>query len=127
MDGDSPTSLARAFQYLSTPSEKKFFLLSNLNLPWHNLRPLLLVPSLLPGRRGQPSPRHSVLCRNSFQVFQEFIKKQNKTKQNIGVGLINFDRDGIGSKTCRRFPKLGDFSMRSSHFDPTQTLAVLLI
>jgi len=59
-DSDS-TSLSSLFQHLTTPSEDKFFLLSNRNLPWHNSRPLPLVLSLLPGRRGQPPPRYDLL------------------------------------------------------------------
>ncbi len=70
MDGDSPTSLASAFQYLTTPSEKKFFLISNLNLPWQNLRPLLLILSLLPECQtttvGEEADPH--LTTTSFQV-----------------------------------------------------------
>jgi len=42
-DSDSPSSLGSPFYYLTTPSEKKFFLISNLNVPWYNLRPLPLV------------------------------------------------------------------------------------
>ena len=38
-----------------TPSEKKFFLEFNLNLPCGNWRPFPLVPLLLCGRRGQLS------------------------------------------------------------------------
>jgi len=32
-------SLSSPFRCLTTLSEKKFFLMSNLNLPWYNLRP----------------------------------------------------------------------------------------
>lgn len=42
-DGDSTTSLDNVFQSLSTLPEKKFYLISNLNLLWYNLRPLPLV------------------------------------------------------------------------------------
>jgi len=38
-DGDSATSLGSQVEYLMTLSEKKFFLISNLNLTWCNLRP----------------------------------------------------------------------------------------
>ena len=40
---DSPTSLDCPFHYLTTLSEKKFFLISNLNLSWCNLKPFSLV------------------------------------------------------------------------------------
>ena len=45
--GDSTTSQNSLFQCLTTLSVKKFFLISNLNLPWCNLRPLPLVLSLV--------------------------------------------------------------------------------
>jgi len=51
-DGDSTTSLGSLFQCLTTLSVKKCFLMSNLNLPWCNLRPFPLV--LSPVRRDQP-------------------------------------------------------------------------
>ncbi|XP_072708486.1 COP9 signalosome complex subunit 5 isoform X2 [Ciconia boyciana] len=41
--GDSTTFLGSLFQCLTTLPVKKFFLISNLNLPWHNLRPFPLV------------------------------------------------------------------------------------
>ena len=40
---DSNTSLGSLFQQLITLSEKKFFLIPNLNFPWHNLRPFPLI------------------------------------------------------------------------------------
>ena len=46
-DGDSTTFLGSLFQCLTTLSVKKFFLISNLNLPWCNLRPLPLILSLV--------------------------------------------------------------------------------
>ena len=42
-DSDSTTSLGRPFQCLTTLSEKKFFLISNLNLLWYNLWPFPCV------------------------------------------------------------------------------------
>ena len=47
-DGDSTTSLRSLFQCLTTLPVGKFFLISNLNLPRHNLRPFLLVLSPQP-------------------------------------------------------------------------------
>jgi len=41
--GDSTTSLGSPFQCLTTLSEKYYFLTSSLNLPWHSLKPFLLV------------------------------------------------------------------------------------
>ena len=45
-DGDSTTSLGSLCQCLTTLSEKNFFLISNLNLPWHYVKPLPLVYSI---------------------------------------------------------------------------------
>ena len=44
--GDSTTSLGSPLQCLTTLLEKQYFLMSNLNLPWHNLRPFPLIRSL---------------------------------------------------------------------------------
>ena len=52
MVGDSTTSLDGLFQHTTTLSEKNFFLISNLNLSWCNLRPLLLVLSVVTWKRG---------------------------------------------------------------------------
>ena len=46
-DSDSTTYLSSLFQCLTIFLEKKFFLMSNLNLPWHNSMPLPLVLSLV--------------------------------------------------------------------------------
>lgn len=46
-DGDSTNSLNSLFQCLTTLFMKKFFLTSNLNLPWHNLRPFPHVLSFV--------------------------------------------------------------------------------
>jgi len=51
-DGDLTASLGSLCQCITTLSEVNFFLISNLNLPWHNLRTFSLVLSLLPGRRA---------------------------------------------------------------------------
>ncbi|KAK4824542.1 LOW QUALITY PROTEIN: hypothetical protein QYF61_016146, partial [Mycteria americana] len=54
-DGDSTTSLGSLFQCLTTLSVKKFFLISNLNLAWHNLRPFPLILSLVTWEK-RPTP-----------------------------------------------------------------------
>ncbi|KAK4826673.1 LOW QUALITY PROTEIN: hypothetical protein QYF61_010682 [Mycteria americana] len=56
---NSTTSLGSLFQCLIILSIKKFFLISNLNLPWHNLRPLPLSLSLR--RRDRPPPLYNLL------------------------------------------------------------------
>lgn len=49
------TILGSLFQCLTTPSEKKCFLLSNLNLPWHNLRSHFLSSyHCYPGEEADP-------------------------------------------------------------------------
>ena len=53
-DGDSTTSLGSLFQCLATLSVKKFFLITNLNLPLCNLRPFPLSCCLSAVRRDQP-------------------------------------------------------------------------
>ena len=63
-DGDSTTSLGSLCHCLTALAEKKFSLISNLNLPWHNVKPFTFVLSLLPGRRGRPPPLY-----NSSQSF----------------------------------------------------------
>ena len=42
-NGDSTMSLSSLFQYLTTPSGKKFFIISNLNLSCCNLKPLPFI------------------------------------------------------------------------------------
>ena len=66
-DGDSTTSLGSLSQHLTTTSNKKWFLMSYLNLPWHNLMPFPLFSLLLPGTRGQPPTLYNLLsggCRD---------------------------------------------------------------
>jgi len=53
--GDSITFLGSLFQYLTTPSENNFFLMSNLNLLWCSLRPLPLILSLVAWEK-RPTP-----------------------------------------------------------------------
>ena len=55
-DGDSPTSPCSLC--ITALLGKKMFLISNLNLHWHNLRPSSLVLSLLPGSREAPCCSH---------------------------------------------------------------------
>ena len=64
-DGDSTTSLGILFQCLTTLSVKKFFLISNLNLPWLNLRPFHLI--LSPARRDQPC----YCCKHLLDIGRE--------------------------------------------------------
>jgi len=66
-------SLDSLFQHIATPMEKKCFVISNLNLPWHNLRPFPLVLLLLPGSRSQPPPCHSFLFRGLLRAIKSSL------------------------------------------------------
>ncbi|KAK4827080.1 hypothetical protein QYF61_014182 [Mycteria americana] len=68
-DGDSTTSLGSLFQWLATLSVKNFFLISNLNLPWHNLRPFPFVLSLVTWEK-RPTPTS---LQPPFRVVTEAI------------------------------------------------------
>jgi len=67
-DGDSSTSPGSLFQYLTSLSEN---LISNLNLPWHNLRPLLLVLGM--GEVSQAGGDQA--GRNSFPESTQCVKE----------------------------------------------------
>jgi len=54
-DGDSTTALGSLVQCLTTLAVKRLFLISNLNLPWWNLRPSPLVLSLVTWEK-RPTP-----------------------------------------------------------------------
>lgn len=55
-DKDSTTSLNSLSQWLAALSVRKFFLMSNLNLPWCNLRPFPFIQSLVTWeKRSTPS------------------------------------------------------------------------
>ena len=66
-DGDSPTALGSLVQCLTTLSGKKFFLMSNLNLPWRNWRPFSTFISS-PGEGTQDW--HIFACFHVFFFFQ---------------------------------------------------------
>ena len=67
-DSDLTTSLGSLFQCITTLLEK-FFLISNLNFPWHNLKPFPLILSLLLGAEADP-----YLATDSFQAVLESNK-----------------------------------------------------
>jgi len=67
-DSDSTISLGSLLQCLITVSEKKFFLISNLNLPWSNLRPFLLVLLLMFLCFSCECPSHAVNIESWFMV-----------------------------------------------------------
>ena len=118
-DGDSTTSLGSLCQCLTIFSVKTFFLISNLNLPWCNLRPLALILSPVTSE-NRPTPLTAV----TFQVFEDSNKvspqpsfpqtKQPQFLQPVLVGHIlqalhvfcscNFDKVNEG----RSLEKDGD-------------------
>ena len=69
-NGDSTTPLGSLFQYLTTLTDKKLFLVSNLNLPWCNLRPFSLVLSLSHGGK-RPTPS---LPQSPFKQLNRVIR-----------------------------------------------------
>ncbi|KAK4829771.1 LOW QUALITY PROTEIN: hypothetical protein QYF61_006495, partial [Mycteria americana] len=72
-DGNSTTSLGSLFQCLITLSVKKNFLISNLNLPWCNLRPFLLVLSLVVIASDKVSPQPPFLQAKQPQLPQPLL------------------------------------------------------
>jgi len=71
-DGDPTATLSSLCHCLSTLSEQKFFLISNLNLPWCNFRPLHLILLPLPGRRGWPPPLERGEGEHTSAFFSDF-------------------------------------------------------
>ena len=67
-DGDSTTSLGILFQCLTTQLETKFFLMFNLNIPWHNLRPSHPITSFM---REEADPHFTTTS------FQEVVGSYN--------------------------------------------------
>jgi len=90
-DGDSTTSLGSLFQCLTL--SVKFFLISNLNLPWCNLRPFPLVLSPVTSEK-RPTP----LTVSTLQILEESNKvspqpplpqtKQPQFLQSLFVGQL---------------------------------------
>ncbi|KAK4817221.1 hypothetical protein QYF61_003745 [Mycteria americana] len=72
-DGDSATSLGSLFQCLTTLSVKKNFLISNPNLPWHNLRPFPLVLSFVAVESDKVSPQPPFLQAKQPQFPQPLL------------------------------------------------------
>ncbi|KAK4830944.1 hypothetical protein QYF61_014403 [Mycteria americana] len=89
-DGDSTTSLGSLFQCFTTLSLKKLFLILNLNLPWCNLRPFLLVLLLVSGRRDRHPPRYNLLSESDKVSPQPpFLQaKQPQLPQPLLIRLL---------------------------------------
>lgn len=52
---------------------KKLFLIFNLNLPWHNLRQFALILTLLPWRRGWPTPHQNLLSGRHLSLHSSWV------------------------------------------------------
>ena len=68
-DRDSITFLSNQFWCITTLSEMRIFLISNLNLPWCSWRPFPVILLLLPGRRGWLPPRCNLLSGSCSEQF----------------------------------------------------------
>ncbi|KAK4807471.1 hypothetical protein QYF61_008239 [Mycteria americana] len=89
-DGDSTTSLGSLFQCLTTLSVKKFFLMSNLNLPWRNWRPFPLILSLVTWEK-RPTPPLDSLLSESDEVSPQppFLQaEQAQGPQPLPISLV---------------------------------------
>ena len=82
-DGDSTTSLGSLSQCLTTLSVKKFFPISNLNLPRHNFRPFPLVLKSPP--RSLPFSAERVLSR-AGPPPSGGTERRPRTQQRAGPG-----------------------------------------
>jgi len=80
-DGDATTSLGSLFQCMINLLMKTFFIISSLNLPWHNLRPFPLVLSLVTWEKR--------LMATSLQPQPPFLKaKQPPFPQPLLIRLV---------------------------------------
>ncbi|KAK4816523.1 hypothetical protein QYF61_017623 [Mycteria americana] len=87
MDDDSTTSLGSLFQCLITLSVKTFFLISNLNLPWCNLRPFHLVLWLVTWeKRLTPASLQPPFRRNNPSSLSHSSQDLFSSKESGGVG-----------------------------------------
>ena len=89
-DDDSTTALGNPFQYLTTLPEKKFLLISNLNLPWRNLRPFPLVLSqVICEKRPTPSSFQVVVEGSNISPEPSLLQtKQPQFPQLLLPGLV---------------------------------------
>ncbi|KAK4810518.1 hypothetical protein QYF61_004481 [Mycteria americana] len=108
-DGDSTTSLDSLFQCLITLLVKKFFLTSNLNLPWRNLRPFPLVLSLTLHQLRCPSLdtlQHLIVSLGvrgpklntvfKAQSHQCQVQRDNHFPSPAGHAIFDTSQDAIG-------------------------------
>lgn len=96
MDGDANISLGAPSQCLTTLSMKKFFLIPNLNLPLHSLRPFPRVPTLVAWEK-RPTP-------SSLQPPQEASSRQpwNQTAERHQKQCLSQGSPCMLAQTCRK-------------------------
>jgi len=73
-------------------------LISNLNPPWHNARPSPLIPSLLPGRRGQPLPCRNLLsgsCREQGGLLEPPLLQIEHTTRSVALSKLSTGHDHL--------------------------------
>lgn len=121
-DRDSTTSLGSPFQCLSTLSEKKFFLLSNPNLPWCNFRLVALVLLLVIWEKRLALD----LATTSFQVVVESSKvfpelllqtEQSQLPQSLSIRLVLWNFHQLSYPSLEM---LQDFNVFLQNCSPTQ-------
>jgi len=71
--GDSTTSLGSLLQCLTNASmtENNFFLIYNLNLPWHSIRPVPLVLLLVAQEKKRTATSPQLLFRESQRATRK--------------------------------------------------------
>ncbi|KAK4824615.1 LOW QUALITY PROTEIN: hypothetical protein QYF61_016921 [Mycteria americana] len=103
--GDLTTSLGSLFQCLTTLSVKKLFLISNLSLPWHNLRtfplvlwldiwekrptPTSLQPPFRLNNASSLSCSSSDFCSRPFTSFTALLWTRSSTSMSLLCGLTS--------------------------------------
>ena len=97
---DSTTSLSILYQCINTLSQKKSFLISNMNLPWCNVRPF---PPWLTWRRCQHPPLNSLLS-GSFRGLSWASSSPDLTAPSAAP-----------HKTCAPYPSPASLSF-SGHY-----------
>jgi len=109
-NGEPTTSLGTPVQCLSRLSEKKFFILFNLNLPLYNLRPFLLVLSLLPGKRGWHPPSYNLRSRTCREVSPEPLLFQARQSQFPQLLLARLMLQSLHQLCCPSLDRGGTIS-----------------
>ena len=98
-DGDSTTSLGSLLQCLTTLSVYKFFVISNLNLPWRNLRPYQSPAPLQSCLAQQRAPQSQLPLLGSCPVCMEVPGAQGwscsgRPSVFSALWLVQWDRPG---------------------------------